>query len=106
MLLTIDASHAPPPPPPPHTHTHTHTHTRSAAYASVNQVGTGSDKGLSSGRRQAIIYSNAGLLLIGSLGSNLSELLIKIQNFILQKCIWKYRRRDIASAYRNCGDDR
>ena len=31
----------------------------------------GSDNGLSPGRRQAIIWSNAGILLIGSLGTNL-----------------------------------
>ena len=34
---------------------------------------TGSDNGLSPGRRQAIIRTNAGILLIGSLGTNFSE---------------------------------
>ena len=38
----------------------------------------GSDNGLSPGRGQAIIYTNAGLLLIGPLGTNFSEILIKI----------------------------
>ena len=33
-----------------------------------------SDNGLSSGRRQAIIQTNAGILLIGPLGTNLSEI--------------------------------
>ena len=38
----------------------------------------GSDIGLSPGRRQAIIRTNAGILLIGPLGTNLSEILIEI----------------------------
>ena len=33
-----------------------------------------SDNGLSSDRRQAIIWTNAGLLLIGTLGVNVSEI--------------------------------
>ena len=39
-----------------------------------NLTVTGSDIGLSPGRRQAIIWTNAGLLLIGSLGTNFSEI--------------------------------
>ena len=35
----------------------------------------GSDNGLSPGRRQAIIWTNAGILLIGTLGTNFSEIL-------------------------------
>ena len=38
----------------------------------------GSDNGLSPGRRQAIIWTNAGILLIGPLGTNCSEILIAI----------------------------
>ena len=38
----------------------------------------GSDNGLSPGRRQAIIWSNPGILLIQSLGTILSEILNKI----------------------------
>ena len=45
----------------------------------------GSDNGLSPGRRQAIIWTNAGILLIGHLGTNLSEILIGIQNFSFKK---------------------
>ena len=41
----------------------------------------GSDNGLSSGRRQAIIWTNAAILLIGPLGTNFSEILIEIQTF-------------------------
>ena len=39
---------------------------------------TGSDNGLSPGRHQAIIWTNAGLLFMEPLGTNLSEILIEI----------------------------
>ena len=45
----------------------------------------GSDNGLSSERCQAIIWTNAGILLIGPLGTNFSEILIEIQTFSLKK---------------------
>ena len=45
----------------------------------------GSDNGLSPGRRQAIIWTNAGILLIGPLGTNFSEILIGIQIFSFKK---------------------
>ena len=38
----------------------------------------GSDNGLSPGRRQAIIWTNAGILLIRTLGTNFSEILTEI----------------------------
>ena len=41
----------------------------------------GSDNGLSPGRRQAIIWTNAGILLIGPLETNFIEILIGIQTF-------------------------
>ena len=41
----------------------------------------GSDNGLSPGRRQAIIWTNAEILLIGPLGTNFSEIQIGIQAF-------------------------
>ena len=40
-----------------------------------------SDNGLSPGWRQAIIWTNAGVLLIGPLGVNYSEILIEIYIF-------------------------
>ena len=40
----------------------------------------GSDNGLSPGRRQAIIWTNAGILLIGPLGTNFSEISIEKEN--------------------------
>ena len=45
----------------------------------------GSDNGLSPGRRQSIIWTNAGLLLIGPLGTNFSEILIEIPTFSFKK---------------------
>ena len=45
----------------------------------------GSDNGLSPDRRQAIIWTNAGLLLIGPLGTNFVEILIEILTFSFKK---------------------
>ena len=45
----------------------------------------GSDNGLSPGRRQAIIWTNAGILLIGPLGTNFREILIEILIFSFKK---------------------
>ena len=44
-----------------------------------------SDNGLSPGRRQTIIWANAGILLIGPMGTNFSEIVIKIYAFSLKK---------------------
>ena len=45
----------------------------------------GSDNGLAPGRRQAIILTNAGILLIWPLGTNFSEILIEINTFSFKK---------------------
>ena len=45
----------------------------------------GSDNGLSPGRRQAIIWTNDEMLLIGPLGTKFSELWISIQTFSFKK---------------------
>ena len=45
----------------------------------------GSDNGLSPDRRQAIIWTNAGILLIGPLGTNFSEISIEILTFSFKK---------------------
>ena len=45
----------------------------------------GSDSGLSPGRRQAIIWTNAGILLIGPLGTNFGEILPEIHTFSFKK---------------------
>ena len=45
----------------------------------------GSDNGLSPGRHQAFIWTNAGILLIGPRVTNFSEILIGIQTFLFMK---------------------
>ena len=46
---------------------------------------TGSDNSLSPGRRQAVIWTNAEILLIGPLGTNFIEILIEIHTFSFKK---------------------
>ena len=48
-------------------------------------INIGSDNGLSPGRRQAIIWTNVGILLIGPLGANFIEIVTGIQIFSLKK---------------------
>ena len=56
-------------------------------------ISIGSDNGLSPVSRQAIIWTNAGLVSIGPLATIFSEIRIKIdKNFHSQKCIWKKNR--------------
>ena len=45
----------------------------------------GSDNGLSPGRHQAIIWTNVGKVLIGPLGTNFGEILIRIETFSFRK---------------------
>ena len=45
----------------------------------------GSDNGLSPDRHQAIIWTNDGILLIGPVGTNFSEILIEILTFSFKK---------------------
>ena len=45
----------------------------------------GSDNGLSPDRREAIIWTNGGILLIGTLGTNFNEISIGIQIFSFKK---------------------
>ena len=47
----------------------------------------GSDNGLLPGRRQAIIWTSAGILLIGPFGTNFIDILIKIYAFSLKKYV-------------------
>ena len=53
--------------------------------ASVSYAIIGSENGLAPTRRQAIIWFNAGILLIGSSGTNLSENSIEIHQFSFKK---------------------
>ena len=50
-------------------------------YVSVKYAIIASDNGLLHGRRQAIFWSNAGMLFTGPLGTNFSEISIKIHTF-------------------------
>ena len=49
----------------------------------------GSDNGMPPGRRQAIIWTNAEILLIGPLGTKFNELLIEIHTFSFTKMYLK-----------------
>ena len=49
----------------------------------------GSDNGMSPGSHQAIIWTNAGILLIGPLGTNFNEILIEIYKFSIQEIHFK-----------------
>ena len=49
----------------------------------------GPDDGLSPGRRQAIIWTSAGILLIGPSRTNFSEILIEILTFSFKKMRFK-----------------
>ena len=57
----------------------------------VTHIGVGNlpfndeDRGLSPGRRQSIIWTNSGILLIGPLGPNFSEILIEISTILSKK---------------------
>ena len=54
--------------------THHLTHWGRVTHICVSKLTiTGSDNGLSPGRRQAIIWTNVGILSIGHLGTNFSE---------------------------------
>ena len=62
------------------------THWGRVTHICVNKQSIiGSDNGLSPGRRQAIIWTNDGIFLIGPLGTNFSEISIKILTFSFTK---------------------
>ena len=62
------------------------THWGRVTHICVGNLTTiGSDNGLSPDRRQAIIWTNAGILLIGPLGTNFNEILLEIYTFSFTK---------------------
>ena len=66
-------------------------------YASVNYSIMGSDNGLSPVRRQAIIWTNVGVLLFGPLGTNFSEIVIEIEIFSFTKLHLKVSSAKVAA---------
>ena len=62
------------------------THWSRVTHLCVGNLTTvGSDNGLSPGRRQAIIWTNARILLIGFLWTNFSQILIEFPTFSFKK---------------------
>ena len=62
------------------------THSGRVTQISVSKLTiNGSDNALSPGRRQAVIWTTAGILLIGPLRTNFREILIEIYTFKFKK---------------------
>ena len=62
------------------------THWGRATHICVSEnIIIGPDNGLSPGRRQAIIWTKVGILLIGILGIHFSEIIIEINTFSFKK---------------------
>ena len=75
------------------------THLGRVTYICASKLPTiGSDNGLAPGRRQAISWTNAGLLLIGHLWTNFSEILIEIRIFSFKKMHFK----ESSAKWRSC----
>ena len=72
----------------------TQSSTECRVYASVNWSNIGSGNDLSHVWYQSITWTNADLLAIGPLGTNVSENRIKIQRFHSRKYIWKCHLRN------------
>ena len=65
---------------------HILTHWCRVTHICISKIITvGSDNGLSPGRCQAIIWTNAGILSIGPLGTNFGEIVIDVQSFSSKK---------------------
>ena len=70
------------------------THWRRVTHTCVSTLTiTGLDYCLTPGRRQVIVWTNAGTVLILPLG-NINGMLIEMQPFCWRKCTWKYRIRN------------
>ena len=54
-------------------------------YASVKHTNNASHNSLSPDQCQSFIWTNAGILLIGSLGTNFNEIVIKIHVFLFKR---------------------
>ena len=85
------------------------THWGRVTHICVSKLTTiGSDNGLSPGRRQAIIWTNDGILLIRTLGTNFSEILGKIHSFSFKKMYLKMSAKlrlfCLGPKFCNCGE--
>ena len=69
------------------------THWGRVTHVCVKLTIIGLDNGLLPGRRQAIIWTNAGISLIGPSGTNFSEILIEIHTFSFEKMHLKMSSR-------------
>ena len=66
------------------------THWGRVTHICVNNLTIiGPDNGLSPGRRQAIVWTNACMLLIGPLGTNFNEILLEIHTFSFKNIYFK-----------------
>ena len=78
---------------------HVLTHWSRVKHRVVSKVTIiGPDNGLTPGRRKAIICTNAGILLIRTLGTNFSEILIEIHTFSLKNA-FEYVVREMAAIF-------
>ena len=72
------------------------THWGRVTHISINKLTIiGSDNGLSPDQRQAFIWTNAWILLIGNSGTSFSGIVIKIHNFPSRKGMWKCRLENV-----------
>ena len=91
---------------------------RLSAYIYVSKLTIiGSDNGLSPGRRQVIIWTNAGILVIRSVGTNFIEILSDVHTFSFKKkhlkissakcwpfsLQWRHNERGSVSNHRRLG---
>ena len=60
----------------------------------MNRFSIGSDNGLALNRRPAIISTNTEIFSIGPLGTNFTEILVKIQHFYSRIWTWNHRLRN------------
>ena len=79
-------------------HTHRFTHWARVMHICISKLTViGSDNGLAPAPCRAIIWANAGILLIWNLGTNFSEISSKIHILSFIKCIWKCRLRNYSN---------
>ena len=74
----------------------------------MKRYSIGSDNGLSPGRHQAIIWTNAGILLIWTLETKFREILIEIDTFSFKGMHFEnviYVQRGVASTVNTLAED-